>query len=319
MPTVSVIIPNYNYAPYLKERINSVLNQTFQDFEVIILDDKSTDNSRDIIELYRNHPKVSHTIYNEENSGSTFKQWNKGIELAKSEWIWIAESDDTAEITFLETLISETKKNKNIVLAYCQSSRMNSNGEKTGDWLKHTQSHIADYSLDFFKKGKDFILEDLFYRNVIPNASAVIFKRSIFLKAQKADEDIRYNSDWLLWMKLLLFGDVYFCSQRLNNFRYHNNSVIANSSRNEVYPFKKRYDIIMMEKFLTYLKIFNKEDLLNPFKNQIKNFNELEFRFLFAKGYRKTAMTYARKALSLDQLKIYFILRNIRFMIKNIK
>ena len=102
MPTVSVIIPNYNHAPFLKQRIESVLNQSFQDFEMILIDDCSTDGSREIIESYRNNPHVSHIVYNDSNSGSAFLQWNKGIELAKGDWIWVAESDDYAEPTFLE-------------------------------------------------------------------------------------------------------------------------------------------------------------------------------------------------------------------------
>lgn len=72
-PLVSIIIPNYNHAPFLKERIDSVLNQTYDNFEVIILDDKSTDNSKEVIEVYRSHPRISQIVYNEENSGSTFK------------------------------------------------------------------------------------------------------------------------------------------------------------------------------------------------------------------------------------------------------
>ena len=83
---VSVIVPNYNYAAYLEERIESVLNQSYQDFELIILDDCSTDNSRILIEQYRSDPHVSHIVYNEVNTGSPFKQWAKGIELAKGEY-----------------------------------------------------------------------------------------------------------------------------------------------------------------------------------------------------------------------------------------
>ena len=78
---VSVIIPNYNHAKYLEQRIDSVLNQSYQDFEVIILDDCSKDNSRDVIEKYRSHERVSHIVYNEQNSGGTFNQWNKGLSL----------------------------------------------------------------------------------------------------------------------------------------------------------------------------------------------------------------------------------------------
>ncbi|MEJ7913050.1 MAG: glycosyltransferase family 2 protein, partial [Chitinophagaceae bacterium] len=77
---VSVIIPNYNHAEYLHQRIQSVLDQTWPHFEIIILDDCSTDNSKQIIEEYRYHDKVGAIIFNPVNSGSTFKQWIKGIE-----------------------------------------------------------------------------------------------------------------------------------------------------------------------------------------------------------------------------------------------
>ena len=69
---VSVIVPNYCHEPYLKERLDSILSQTYEDFELIILDDCSNDRSRDVIEQYSSNPHVSHIVYNEKNSGSTF-------------------------------------------------------------------------------------------------------------------------------------------------------------------------------------------------------------------------------------------------------
>src|ERR1700688_37050 len=81
MPKVSVIIPNYNHAPYLRQRIDSVLQQSFQDLEVILMDDCSTDGSRSIISEYTTDSRVR-TVFNAENSGSTFKQWNKGVRMA---------------------------------------------------------------------------------------------------------------------------------------------------------------------------------------------------------------------------------------------
>ena len=106
-PLVSVIIPNYCHAKYLDQRIQSVLNQTYPNFEVIILDDCSPDDgaSRAVIEKYRFDPHVTHIIYNETNSGSTFKQWNKGFSLAEGELVWIAESDDFCEDMLLEKCI----------------------------------------------------------------------------------------------------------------------------------------------------------------------------------------------------------------------
>lgn len=103
-PLVSIIIPNYNHARFLDERMQSVLGQTYQNFEVIILDDRSTDNSREVIEKYRSNPKVRKILFNDTNSGSPFRQWKKGMELASGEIVWIAESDDHCEDTFLEKL-----------------------------------------------------------------------------------------------------------------------------------------------------------------------------------------------------------------------
>lgn len=105
MPLVSVIIPNYNYARYLDARIESVLNQTFTDFELILLDDVSTDDSLKVFDQYKDNPHVSCLVVNETNSGSPFKQWMKGILLAQGKYIWIAEADDLAESDFLEKLL----------------------------------------------------------------------------------------------------------------------------------------------------------------------------------------------------------------------
>ena len=118
---VSVIIPNYNHASFLEKRINSVLNQTYKNFEVLLLDDCSTDASREILEKYKSHKRIKKIILNDTNSGSTFKQWQLGLEHASGEYIWIAESDDYSDITFIEKMVKNISKSKNIGLAYCQS------------------------------------------------------------------------------------------------------------------------------------------------------------------------------------------------------
>ena len=81
-PKVSVIVPNYNHAPYLRQRLDSIINQTFRDFEVIVLDDASTDNSREIIQTYAHYP-MFRFLFNETRNGSAFKQWQIGLENAR--------------------------------------------------------------------------------------------------------------------------------------------------------------------------------------------------------------------------------------------
>ena len=124
---VSVIIPNYCHSKYLDERINSVLSQSYQNFEIIILDDCSPDGgaSRRVIEKYRSNPHVSHILYNDENSGSTFVQWNKGFSLAKGDYIWIAESDDSCDDRLLEALVALLDKSASISVAFCKSVAFN--------------------------------------------------------------------------------------------------------------------------------------------------------------------------------------------------
>ena len=123
IPRVSVVIPNYNHARFLRRRIETVLQQTFQDFELILLDDCSTDESRSIISSYANNPKIR-VEFNLVNSGSTFKQWNKGVGLARGEYVWIAESDDYSDARFLEQLVGVLDPKPEVAFAFCRSWRV---------------------------------------------------------------------------------------------------------------------------------------------------------------------------------------------------
>ena len=246
-PLVSVIIPSYNHEKFLKERIDSVLNQTFQDFELIILDDLSPDNSREIIESYRAHPKVSQIIYNEKNSGSTFFQWNKAVlSLAKGEFIWIAESDDVADPKFLEALVPMLQQNSEVVLAYSQSAKMDSEGKITGSWSEWTQDLVeGNYFNDSFQmNGQEYIEKFLIHKNTIQNASAVLFRRKTYAEIGGAVVDMKTNGDWDLWLKFLLLGNVYFHNQMLNKFRYHSTSVIARATNNKNSKFFRKNKLV---------------------------------------------------------------------------
>ncbi|MCB0455996.1 MAG: glycosyltransferase family 2 protein, partial [Aequorivita sp.] len=155
-PKVSVIIPNYNHAAFLEQRLQTVLQQTFQDFEVILLDDASTDGSQEILESYRNHPKVAHLIINSNNSGSPFKQWQKGIDLAKGEYIWIAESDDYCELNFLESLLGQMKKDTGIY--YSQTIDIDESGKTLFNRIDYTKEFDPNiWKADFEISGLKFI------------------------------------------------------------------------------------------------------------------------------------------------------------------
>ncbi len=190
LPLVSIIVPNYNHEKYLVQRLECIFNQTYSNFEVILLDDCSSDKSREILLGYAKNPRVSHCVFNTTNSGNTFIQWNKGIELAKGDYIWIAESDDFCELNFLEELIQPVLNDHKIKLVYCQSNKVDEMGKITGSWLNHTDNLDASLFLtSFVMDGNEFIERFLIHKNVIPNASGVLFQKER-TKAKERDGEL---------------------------------------------------------------------------------------------------------------------------------
>lgn len=212
-PLVSVIVPNYNHAPYIDIRIQSILNQTFQDFEIIILDDFSTDNSRNVIEKYRTNPKVSSIVYNEKNSGSTFIQWNKGFGLARGKYIWIAESDDFCDKTFLKCLIDGISQNDNSVIAFSKSQKVDSEGKMLYPFLQQQK--------DKFLRGRAFIFFCMLIGNTIENASSAIFRKDVLEKIHRDYMSYKAAGDRLFWIEIAEKGNVVMVNKPLNYFRQH--------------------------------------------------------------------------------------------------
>ena len=217
---VSIIIPNYNHEPYLEQRIDSVLNQSYRDFEVIILDDCSTDNSREVIEHYRGHEKISQIVYNEQNSGSTFKQWEKGISLSKGEWIWIAESDDWCELKFLEELLMQAADNDAVSLVFCNSLRFKENKILYFSHLIYLSKRIS---------GNEYISDRMIKGNTIMNASMAIFKKTKYSMIPKDWMDYKYCGDWLFWIYIMLGSEIIEFGKVLNYFRTHEGNVSNNA------------------------------------------------------------------------------------------
>ncbi len=223
-PQVSIVVPNYNHISYLKQRLESIFNQTYQNFEVILLDDASTDNSLKILSKYAAHPKVSYFIKNKKNSGSPFKQWQRGIDLAKGDYIWIAESDDYSNLQFLEKMVRFLAENKQAGLAYCQTIDVNENGKTLLHRIQYTKQFEPNiWERNFMLEGVSFVENFMSVKNVIPNASAVIFKKELFDNSIFSDSllQMKMCGDWFFWIQLLLKSNIAFLAETLNYFRNH--------------------------------------------------------------------------------------------------
>ena len=284
VPKISIIVPNYNHSSFLEERLDSIFNQTYSNFEVILLDDASTDGSVSILKSYENHSKVSHIIINQENSGSPFVQWKRGMELAQGEYIWLAESDDTCDRRFLEVMmhfIAET--NEPLDLVYCQSVDIDEHGNQQTNRIEYTSNFQPNIWSDHFTmEGNTFIQQYLKAKCIIPNASAVLFKRSA-LESNPLDANhlsMRICGDWFFWIKIIRNGKIGFVSETLNYFRHHPNVTRNHSQFNKLYSrcfeekkirdyLHKKYEVTQEEEMsVLYQKWFVRNQFSKLFTRQ---------------------------------------------------
>ena len=226
---VSVIIPNYNYENFIIERIDSILMQTYPIYELIILDDYSTDNSIKVIEekikTIPSQIKVTF-VKNEKNSGCVFKQWKKGFELATGDYIWIAEADDSAENNFVEEVMKGFD-DKNVVLSYCESARIDENNllirEKSDDL--YDMCRTGEWKANYTKDGKDEIIEHLSVTNTILNVSSVMWKKKDYTDIFEKAAEFKVAGDWYIYYNVLKNGKIAWNSKPLNYYRKHSKSV----------------------------------------------------------------------------------------------
>lgn len=317
----SIIIPNYNHANFLQQRIKSILQQSMQDFEIIIIDDASTDNSREIIEEYRSNKKISHIVFNERNSGSLLAQWNKGIRIAKGNWIWIAESDDIADPHFLEECADNINSHPDAGLFYCDSKILDETTQQITRRISDRKNSIfktRKWSNAYSQNGITEINECLKYDCTINNVSAAVFKKELALQIFKESVSFSYYADWYFFLQSCLLTDICYTPRPLNTYRLHGNSLLnaetclANST--------KEYFKIL--KLLYYNnKITNKKKLLNHYAFNYLSFGILKDgpgkMFAIIKNYFALDKTLALKVLvRVCLIKLFYQRYKAKFEIK---
>lgn len=238
VPRVSVIVPNFNYAHYLRDRLGSISSQTLPLYEIIVLDDCSTDDSVQVLRMLRAgiepEPQV---VVNASNSGSVFRQWLRGVELARGDFVWIAEADDLCSPEFLETLLDPMMRDASVVMSYCQSRQIDETGRVlAGDYLAYTD----DISTSRWRKphvddGVDEVSQGLAIKNVAPNVSAAVFRKDALLAVLREHmEEIsgfRVAGDWIAYLHLLRHGKVAYVPGSHNAHRRHSRSVTLDADK----------------------------------------------------------------------------------------
>ena len=255
---VSVIVPNYNYAKYLKRRVLSIGQQIYPIYELIVLDDASTDNSKVVIkkavaEASRMKPEMKiKLVWNKKNSGKAISQWIKGVEAATGDYIWIAEADDVARRDFLAEVMKGFEKDPDVVLSYSESAIINKYGILMMPNFRRSRDRegTGHFRNSYIRSGKKEIEEIMAIRCTIPNVSAVVFKNTPeLLEYLKLAEKFEQVGDWYLYVKLLEDGKIFYNKKSLNLFRVHGGSATKRGKEHveEVEKmhdyFRKKYDL----------------------------------------------------------------------------
>ncbi len=289
-PAVSVVVPNYNYSKYLDGRISSILSQTFTDYELILLDDASTDNSVEILNRYKDNPHVAHIAVNEKNSGSPFAQWEKGIDLAKGKWIWIAEADDLADPSFLETCYRYAEALDNVAFCYADSKDIDSDGNPIP---RREKKYRFDNAEAIATDGCSFARHRMVWENPVVNASGVLFRKDFALAiADHSWMQLRYAGDWMFWFEMAKQGTVVKIQRKLNLFRHHTSQTIKGLTNGQSYT--ESYISIhkIMSTFTTISKL-ERVLIRGKLLRRIGHLKNKELRITVQKSYIKIFGSYS--------------------------
>lgn len=267
---ISVVVPNYNYSNYLYQRVYSILNQNYKIHELIILDDASKDNS--LFYIKQIEQKISgfvnvKVVVNDINSGNAFSQWQKGINLATGDYVWVAEADDYAKKNFLNEVVSPLKKNNNIVISYANTGFIDSNGYITKNSLVDQIDILKTnhWNASYVNKGISEINCYSYLNCTIPNVSGTIIKKGNYDEIFESAKKFHQSGDWFTYLNILNLGDISFINKTLNYYRVHGNNISQ--------TFDKKAHILEIQRIYKFVK----EKYGIDDEQQIQMYNRIKF------------------------------------------
>jgi glycosyltransferase involved in cell wall biosynthesis len=279
-PVVSVIVPCYNYAQYIGDCLESLLAQTFQDWECIVINDGSTDNSVEIIKQYCN--KDSRIIcLTQTNSGPTVAR-NFGLKHSQGEYIQFLDADDKIEFNKFEIQVQLFEIHENVDLVYSEAKFFNNvHPEKLHDNL----DLISKSELKTISGGGDELIQALLKENIMV-ISSPLTKKKVFTDFGGMDTDLYYYEDWELWARLAINNCVFLYdntensralvrvhdSYSKNEFKMNLNALIASTKLiNSIQ--ERKYKKILAPKIAYYKKMID-EHLIRLLRNNLSEAKE---------------------------------------------
>ncbi|MGQ7794591.1 glycosyltransferase [Faunimonas sp. B44] len=244
-PLVSVIVPNYNHAPFLEQRLRSIADQTYRNIELIVLDDNSSDDSRAVIEEVA--PGLGLPLrmtFNNKNSGGVFIQWRKGIVQARGDLIWICESDDFCEPDFLERIVPHFA-DRSVTMAFGRIQFSDAEGRAIGGLDAYREGAEAGiWNGSFVRPAAQWFAGAFGVNNVIANVGGCVF-RNVSLPDQVWEEARTYRicGDWYLYIHIAGGGQIAYEPLAVSYFRQHSANTSAKNF-DKAYYYKENMRIL---------------------------------------------------------------------------
>jgi glycosyltransferase involved in cell wall biosynthesis len=284
-------VPNYNYAQYIEERFRSILEQSFKDYELIFLDDASQDDS---VARVRQQfgDRISRFEASSVNSGNPFAQWNRGVRLARGEFVWIAEADDVCRPGFLQRMVEALEHSPRVGLAYCHTLPIDEAGAIIDAGYYHWYVGDLDprrWHSDFVNNGREEVRSYLSRKNTITNVSGVVFRRAAYVGAGFAPEDMRMCGDWLMYCHVLHDWDVAYVAEPMNFHRQHP----AKHTHNAVLDLTYFSEFLRVQQYVAETFDLGRAERAAAFRRFVREWDRLTVSNYGRIGLRKT-LTLAR-------------------------
>lgn len=299
-PLVSVLIPSYNYGSYISEAIQSVLDQTITDFELIIIDNCSTDNTEEIVKEFSEKDNRVSFVKNKQNIGM-YRNYNQALLLAKGKYIKYLNADDKFAPTLLEkfTLIMEQHSNVSLITSPRQ--------------LFGDKSNVLEAKHCGLLKSKEAIFEALTSStNWIGEPTTVMFRREN-INLGLFDPSLLMFADFDMWLRQLQVGDLYIVDEVLSFFRIHGHQGTEYLNNNGDKALFSKVQLMAYKRYALIINKFGYDFTLDKPKETLKYLNKSD------KKYYKMTLIKSKYKIKVKALRIRWRpFTSIRYILKKI-
>ncbi len=222
-PQVSICIPAYNNADYIVETLDTVMNQTYDNIELVVVDDGSKDDTWNVINKYKedyeaknpDSTKSIHPYKNEKNLGMA-GNWNRALELCQGEYLKLICADDLMDAALTEREVKILEEHPEVVCVSSDTQFIDLYGNKKGQYKRYRKSGVVD--------GREAVRSCVFTRDKLGAPVANLFRRSVYEEVGGFDPGFIYIIDYDFYMRVYCAGSVYIIHEPLNFFRLRNDS-----------------------------------------------------------------------------------------------